>query len=340
MRHAAAASLLLSLAATSVRAQAAPQTLRTVQASECRQQSVIDDITFTGCTTINSPSPGQPWCWLPKDDPKDPDVKAFCNLESAPKRIARLLPSGEATPCLPTTNVPGRNGVVYGCFTTTVTGGQLKCDTGENGLQPCLTLNAAKAIETASGPSSESRFSKILPGPPTIAGLPKPAAYGIAFGLVVVLTAVGLFFFLRWRRSKRKSGKGPSDDSESYQAPSPIEVLVVEPPAAPPAVPPTFKQRSSSQYGAGAAMSFLDSAAEGPPVLPPVNIEGSLGKYLIATTYTPTLDDEIVIQPGDIVEVFQEFDDGWCSAVNITRGMTRGVFPMHCIDEAKGRLED
>ncbi|KAI8641587.1 hypothetical protein BD408DRAFT_332484, partial [Parasitella parasitica] len=59
---------------------------------------------------------------------------------------------------------------------------------------------------------------------------------------------------------------------------------------------------------------------------------GSVGVFLVAATYTPTLSDEIDIQTGDQVEVLVEYDDGWCQGINLTRGNTKGVFPKHCID--------
>ncbi|KAL0086992.1 hypothetical protein F4703DRAFT_1849863 [Phycomyces blakesleeanus] len=58
----------------------------------------------------------------------------------------------------------------------------------------------------------------------------------------------------------------------------------------------------------------------------------SLGIFAVTTTYTPTLSDEIDIQPGDQVEVLTEYDDGWCQGINLSRGNARGVFPKHCID--------
>ncbi|ORX51719.1 hypothetical protein DM01DRAFT_255755 [Hesseltinella vesiculosa] len=76
-----------------------------------------------------------------------------------------------------------------------------------------------------------------------------------------------------------------------------------------------------------------------PQVLPPA--DGSqpgdiwqqppLGTYIVTATYTPTLSDEIDIQAGDQVQVFEEYDDGWCLGLNLTRGQTRGVFPKHCV---------
>lgn len=56
-----------------------------------------------------------------------------------------------------------------------------------------------------------------------------------------------------------------------------------------------------------------------------------IGTYTVQSTYTPSLDDELYIQPGDQVQIYTEYDDGWCLAINLTRGHARGVFPKHCV---------
>ncbi|KAI8376207.1 uncharacterized protein BYT42DRAFT_486752, partial [Radiomyces spectabilis] len=61
---------------------------------------------------------------------------------------------------------------------------------------------------------------------------------------------------------------------------------------------------------------------------------GSLGVFTVISTYTPTLSDEVDIQPGDQVEVLVEYDDGWCQGINLSRGHVKGVFPKHCVDYA------
>lgn len=65
-----------------------------------------------------------------------------------------------------------------------------------------------------------------------------------------------------------------------------------------------------------------------PPQTPPMQ---SLGVYTVVSTYTPTLSDEIDIQPGDKVEILIEYDDGWCQGINLSRGNIKGVFPRHCV---------
>ncbi|RKP22835.1 hypothetical protein SYNPS1DRAFT_19508 [Syncephalis pseudoplumigaleata] len=58
--------------------------------------------------------------------------------------------------------------------------------------------------------------------------------------------------------------------------------------------------------------------------------------YPVISTYTPTLGDELEIQPGDKVSILIEYDDGWCQGVNHTRGGLKGVFPRHCVDMTAG----
>ncbi|CEP12186.1 hypothetical protein [Parasitella parasitica] len=60
----------------------------------------------------------------------------------------------------------------------------------------------------------------------------------------------------------------------------------------------------------------------------------SLGIFTVIATYIPTLSDELEIDPGDQIELFVEYDDGWCQGVNISKGYAKGVFPRHCIDYA------
>ncbi|RHZ52171.1 hypothetical protein Glove_464g21 [Diversispora epigaea] len=57
-----------------------------------------------------------------------------------------------------------------------------------------------------------------------------------------------------------------------------------------------------------------------------------IGSYTVIATYTPTLPDELDIQPGDKVAILVEYDDGWVQGINETRGGTKGVFPRHCVD--------
>ena len=59
-------------------------------------------------------------------------------------------------------------------------------------------------------------------------------------------------------------------------------------------------------------------------------IPHAIGVFTVISTYTPTLSDELDIQPGDRVEILIEYDDGWCQGINLSRGNLKGVFPRHC----------
>ncbi|KAL1915410.1 uncharacterized protein VTP21DRAFT_6868 [Calcarisporiella thermophila] len=56
------------------------------------------------------------------------------------------------------------------------------------------------------------------------------------------------------------------------------------------------------------------------------------GTYTVVATYTPTLGDELEVQPGDQVTVLTEYDDGWVQGINLTRGNVKGVLPKRCLD--------
>ncbi|KAI9498148.1 hypothetical protein BDB00DRAFT_500770 [Zychaea mexicana] len=99
---------------------------------------------------------------------------------------------------------------------------------------------------------------------------------------------------------------------------------------------------SGSEYAVPAAAAIAGGAAaiastsSPQPVVPaeaPTNSNNnSLGVFSVISTYTPTLSDELDIQPGDRVEVIVEYDDGWCQGINLSRGNCKGVFPAHCVD--------
>ncbi|KAI8141478.1 hypothetical protein BJV82DRAFT_495984, partial [Fennellomyces sp. T-0311] len=57
----------------------------------------------------------------------------------------------------------------------------------------------------------------------------------------------------------------------------------------------------------------------------------AIGTFTVVAGYMPALSDEIQVRPGDQVQVFVEYDDGWCLGANLTTGQQRGVFPKHCI---------
>ncbi|RKP14003.1 hypothetical protein BJ684DRAFT_15650 [Piptocephalis cylindrospora] len=84
-------------------------------------------------------------------------------------------------------------------------------------------------------------------------------------------------------------------------------------------------------------MSGAGGTARSSTLITPPGASSSSGKlYPVVSTYTPTLGDELEIQPGDQVQVIVEYDDGWCQGLNLSRGNAKGVFPKHCVDMTGG----
>jgi hypothetical protein len=49
--------------------------------------------------------------------------------------------------------------------------------------------------------------------------------------------------------------------------------------------------------------------------------------------FTPTRDDEMALQPGDMVQILTEYDDGWATGYRLDlqgRPASSGVFPLNC----------
>jgi hypothetical protein len=102
--------------------------------------------------------------------------------------------------------------------------------------------------------------------------------------------------------------------------------------------PPTFPITTPSMVNTTPLSSSNIPATMVTSVVPPSDQPANdiwqqtpIGTFTIVTTYVPTLSDEIDVQPNDQVQIFEEYDDGWCLGVNLTRGQAKGVFPKHCI---------
>lgn len=78
-------------------------------------------------------------------------------------------------------------------------------------------------------------------------------------------------------------------------------------------------------------MPVVAAVAPPPPSQPDPE---PVGTFTVISTYTPTLGDELEIHPGDRVEILVEYDDGWVTGRNISKGGVKGVFPKHCVDYA------
>ncbi|GAA5896184.1 hypothetical protein JCM5296_007256 [Sporobolomyces johnsonii] len=52
-------------------------------------------------------------------------------------------------------------------------------------------------------------------------------------------------------------------------------------------------------------------------------------------TFDPSLDDELVLYPGDCVQVLMKYDDGWALGLNLSTGNppAKGVFPFDCLGD-------
>jgi len=69
--------------------------------------------------------------------------------------------------------------------------------------------------------------------------------------------------------------------------------------------------------------------------------------YLVTRIFEPSMPDELVIYPGDRIQIVMSYDDGWCLGCNLDspkRGgggaPARGVFPRDCVEELVETDED
>lgn len=125
----------------------------------------------------------------------------------------------------------------------------------------------------------------------------------------------------------------PQQPPSSYQYNQPYPItspnMISTPPMSSSNAPATMATVGATA-AAAAAITTTDYST--PPSQPgDIWQQPPLGTFTVLTTYTPTLSDEIDVQPNDQVQIFEEYDDGWCLGINITRGQKRGVFPKHCV---------
>ena len=62
---------------------------------------------------------------------------------------------------------------------------------------------------------------------------------------------------------------------------------------------------------------------------------------MICRPFVPTLEDELLVSPGDRVRILQVFDDGWAMVEKVGAGSSidgnqqrRGLIPVDCLREA------
>ncbi|KAI8579552.1 hypothetical protein K450DRAFT_241510 [Umbelopsis ramanniana AG] len=183
-------------------------------------------------------------------------------------------------------------------------------------------------------PTSSVASSTATPAADTSSGgISSAAIGGIAAMAVIVVIGAGAFFMLRRKRQRNQTQKRNTTMSVD---PFTMGFGSNNPP------PPAHYQQQPMQSHAMTDTSF----AQPPPMLSqpvpvpmppaaPVEAESQpLGTYTVISTYTPTLGDELEIQPGDRVEILVEYDDGWVTGRNVSKGGVKGVFPKHCIDYA------
>ncbi|GAA5900508.1 uncharacterized protein JCM6883_002866 [Sporobolomyces salmoneus] len=63
--------------------------------------------------------------------------------------------------------------------------------------------------------------------------------------------------------------------------------------------------------------------------------EGQGEIRIVKGTFDPSLDDELVLYPGDKVQVLMKYDDGWALGLNLSSGVppSKGVFPFDCLGQ-------
>jgi len=83
-----------------------------------------------------------------------------------------------------------------------------------------------------------------------------------------------------------------------------------------------YNNQGYDQYNQGYDQGYPQSGNDGQVV--PGN------QYTIRYDFKPSLNDEIELEPGNIVEVMEVYDDGWAKGRNLTYN-TEGVFPINRI---------
>ncbi|KAI8329756.1 hypothetical protein BC941DRAFT_442357 [Chlamydoabsidia padenii] len=197
-------------------------------------------------------------------------------------------------------------------------------------------------------------------------GLSGGAIGAIVAVIVILIGGLGAFIVLRRRRQKRMAARAgamrdPYNEGFSSFPPPPAPPMAFTSPdqyhhnlpaaaiTAAGSAPSNPYQPTSPTYPI-TAPNMIST-----PTMPPANVaapvaataaaantdyspqpgdiwqQPPIGTFTVLTTYTPTLSDEIDVQPNDQVQIFEEYDDGWCLGINITRGQKRGVFPKHCV---------
>ncbi|KAI9278083.1 hypothetical protein BY458DRAFT_503813 [Sporodiniella umbellata] len=162
---------------------------------------------------------------------------------------------------------------------------------------------------------------------------PTGAIVGGIFGFLALLmiASAALLFVRRKRRRelKRSRAANMTRVEPSYQdyTDEPLEPAMSSPAVMTP----------MASVVAPMATAPINTTVMAPimaPIVAPTAKNEPLGLYTVIATYTPTLSDELEIEPGDSIELLTEYDDGWCQGINLSKSNAKGVFPRHCIDQA------
>lgn len=270
---------------------------------------MYNKIHYYGCTTAGNPTGDvRPWCVLKESASRGKQDWRFCDQTSVVR--VEALSKGENTQCVGpgwsfSTGTPNER--VFGCvkrekeehFTCNLQGKTVKCTNLAPNYPAKNGLMAVVAGLTGNSSSGSSGGNKNVA---TIIG----ASVG---GALIVALVAGLVIV---RRRKSDGGKNVTNGTSGPSGPGGNW---------------DYKHAGlDSGYDGAGGMS----SAGGSGLLDGAPGQGKI--YAVVSTYTPTLGDELEIQPGDKVSVLVEYDDGWCQGVNHTRGGLKGVFPKHCVD--------
>ncbi|ORX88392.1 hypothetical protein K493DRAFT_341313 [Basidiobolus meristosporus CBS 931.73] len=281
-----------------------PENLPQVDYKLCAASFVYKRHEYLGCIEVDSI--GKPWCELTKPHGKTKQTRGFCKVDSIPKAMS-LSAKGAAVECNAVSNTPA--GKVYGCYADN--NKKFLCDVGKQTVE-CQGLQLEKTkepqgtnVELVGKKPNKNMESENRNGSAANTidsngnevktdgeNVPKGLIAGLASAGCVGLLAVGLFVVRK--RSTSRQIKARLNETATLESANPGML-------------------AGGQVSTGKDVQFQ-------------------GPYLVVSTYTPTLGDEIEILPGDMVTLLHQYDDGWAQGINETRGKVKGVFPKHCLE--------
>ncbi|KAI9312603.1 hypothetical protein BX666DRAFT_2030925 [Dichotomocladium elegans] len=215
---------------------------------------------------------------------------------------------------------------------------------GNDYSQRRISTLSASAVRSTSAVSSTPTASSQLTGN-SASPLSVGAIVGIAVGGVVLLGMIAALLATRRRKRREQLYKtrmmkpDPFTMGFGSHDPPPPPLKVSSPHVAFNMAPPTPMVQMASPIASPSPSlpptsppSTSATTTTTTTLAPSPGTNRSIGIFTVVSTYTPTLSDELDIQAGDKVEIFIEYDDGWCQGVNLSRGAVKGVFPKHCVD--------